>query len=84
MDRYCIPAQDRLKFVMAIERVPREYAVPDSAECPLVCVDEAAPQVVGDEVAPVPMRRGSARKEDYHDARRGGRALFVFIRPFAG
>lgn len=84
MDRYCIPAKDRLKFVVAMERVLRAYAQPDCEECPLVCMDEAAPQVVGDEVDPVPMRRGSVRKEDYHYARLGVRSLFAFVRPFGG
>lgn len=84
VDRYCIPAGDRLRFVVAMEGVLREYARPDSDEYPLVCMDEAAPQVLGDEVRPVPMRPGVTRKEDYHYARLGVRSLFVFVRPFGG
>jgi hypothetical protein len=84
VDRYCIPAGDRTKFVVAMERVLRAYAEPDSEERPLVCMDEAAPQVLSDEVEPVPMRPGVTRKEDYHYARHGVRSLFVFVRPFAG
>lgn len=67
-----------------MEAVLAEYARPDTDECPLICMDEAAPEVLGEVVAPVPMRPGAARKEDYQYQRLGVRSLFLFVRPFAG
>jgi hypothetical protein len=67
-----------------MEEVLREYERPDTDECPLVCMDEAAPQVTGDEVDPLPMRPGRARREDYHYRRLGVRSLFLFARPSVG
>jgi hypothetical protein len=67
-----------------MEEVLHEYEKPDTDESPLICMDEAAPQVVADEIESVPMRVGASRKEDYHYRRLGVRSLFVFIRPFAG
>lgn len=67
-----------------MEEVLREYEKPDTREYPLICMDEAAPQVLADEKEPLPASRGRSRKEDYHYRRLGVRSLFVFIRPFAG
>ena len=67
-----------------MEDVLQEYAKPDTDEYPLICMDEAAPQVVADRMEPLPARPGVARREDYHYERLGVRSLFVFIRPFGG
>ena len=67
-----------------MEDVLREYEKPDTDEYPLICMDEAAPQVLADEVQPLPARRGVPRREDYHYERLGVRSLFVFIRPLSG
>jgi hypothetical protein len=67
-----------------MEGVLREYERPDTDEYPLVCMDEAAPQVTGEEVDPLPMRAGVRRREDYHYQRLGVRSLFLFVRPFGG
>jgi hypothetical protein len=67
-----------------MEAVLAEYARADPDDCPLICMDEAAPEVLGEVVEPVPMRPGAARKEDYQYTRLGVRSLFVFVRPFAG
>ena len=67
-----------------MEDVLHEYEKPDTDEYPLICMDEAAPQVVADRIEPVPVGRGVSRREDYHYRRLGVRSLFVFVRPFAG
>jgi hypothetical protein len=67
-----------------MEAVLSEYERADTDECPLVCMDEAAPEVLGEAYPPVPMRPGAARKEDYQYQRLGVRSLFLFVRPFAG
>lgn len=67
-----------------MEAVLAEYARPDTDECPLICMDEAAPEVLAEAFDPLPVRPGAARKEDYQYRRLGVRALFLFVRPFAG
>jgi hypothetical protein len=67
-----------------MEAVLAEYARPDTDDCPLICMDEAAPEVLAEAFDPVPMRPGAARREDYQYRRLGVRALFLFVRPFAG
>jgi DDE superfamily endonuclease len=84
VERFCIPGKDRTRFVVAMEGVLREYEKPDTDEYPLICMDEAAPQVLADAVEPLPVRGGVSRREDYHYERLGVRSLFLFIRPFGG
>lgn len=67
-----------------MEAVLTEYGRADTDESPLVCMDEAAPEVLGEAYPPIRMRPGAARKEDYQYARLGVRSLFLFVRPFAG
>jgi hypothetical protein len=60
------------------------YAAPHTAEEPLICMDEAAKQLLGDEDEPIPMAPGHPAKEDYHYQRRGVRAIFLFFDPLRG
>jgi hypothetical protein len=82
--RYCIPERDAARFVAQMEEVLDAYAeAPDPLE-PLVCMDEAAKQLLGHAVPPLPMGRGRPRREDYHYARHGTRAIFMFFAPHLG
>lgn len=51
---------------------------------PVVCVDEKSVQLLADSRAPVAMRPGRLRKQDYEYARRGTVNLFVAVEPKAG
>jgi len=55
----------------------------DSAR-PVVCVDEAGKQLIGDVREPLPVRPGSPAKEDCHYERGGMANLFVAFEPLAG
>ncbi len=51
---------------------------------PLICMDEAAKQLLGHTQAPLPLAPGQPAKEDYHYERHGVQALFMFFEPLRG
>jgi hypothetical protein len=53
-------------------------------EHPLICMDEAAKQLLGNEQEPLPAQPGVPAREDYHYQRHGVQALFVFFDPIKG
>jgi hypothetical protein len=82
--RYCIPEKDRARFVAQMEEVLDVYARPPDPDEPLVCMDEAAKQLLGHAVDPLPMAPGADAREDYHYDRNGTRSLFMFFAPLLG
>jgi hypothetical protein len=82
--RYCIPERDAARFVAQMEEVLDTYALSPDAARPLVCMDEAAKQLLGDSVEPLPMTAGTPKREDYHYTRGGVRSLFMFFAPHLG
>lgn len=52
------------------------YARPERKEEPVVCIDEKSLQLLADSRAPVAMKPGRLRKEDYEYVRRGTVNLF--------
>jgi len=85
--RFCIPEQDRARFVAQMEEVLDVYARPPDPLEPLVCMDEASKQLLGHLVEPLPMEPGPGgvdAREDYHYTRGGVRSLFMFFAPHLG
>ena len=67
-----------------MERVLDTYhEVYDEAH-PLICMDEASKQVLGDVEAALPMSPGQPRREDHHYERKDVRAIFLFVDPLRG
>jgi DDE superfamily endonuclease len=60
------------------------YARPERKDEPVVCIDEKSLQLLADSRAPVAMKPGRLRKEDYEYVRRGTVNLFVAVEPKAG
>jgi len=60
------------------------YEARHSEEEPMICMDEAAKQLLRDEREPLPMRPGQPLREDYHYERRGTQAIFMFFDPNRG
>jgi hypothetical protein len=60
------------------------YAAAHTPEEPLICMDEAAKQLVRGGHEPIPMAPGHPAKEDYHYERRGVRSIFLFFDPVRG
>jgi hypothetical protein len=67
-----------------MEEVLDLYASTHTAEEPLICMDEASQQLLGDVHPPLPMQPGRVAKEDYHYQRRGVRSIFLFFDPVRG
>jgi hypothetical protein len=84
IERFCIPERDRARFVAQMEDVLDQYALVEHDEVPLICMDEAAPQIVADVEEALPAEPGRPRRQDYHYERLGTRSLFMFLRPQAG
>jgi len=67
-----------------MEKVLDTYSEAYNDEYPLVCMDEAAKQIVSDLNPTLPMSPGQPRREDHHYQRKGVRALFLFFDPIRG
>src|SRR5690606_24540889 len=84
VERFCIPEKDQARFVAQMEDVLDVYAEAEDADEPLVCMDEAAVQLLGHEKPSLPMKPGTPAREDYHYTRGGTQALFMFFAPLLG
>ena len=67
-----------------MEDVIGVYHRPYDAAYPQVCVDEGGKQLIGDVREPLPVRPGSAAKQDSEYARHGTANLFMAFEPLAG
>jgi transposase len=67
-----------------MEDVIEVYHRPYDADRPVVCVDEAGKQLIGDVREPLPVRAGSPAKEDSEYERHGTANLFLAFEPLAG
>ena len=67
-----------------MEDVIAVYHRPFDPECPVVCVDEAGKQLIGDVRPPLPVRVGSPAKEDSEYVRHGVANLFMAFEPLDG
>ena len=60
------------------------YGEPYDAAQPVVCFDEVPVQLIGERVAPLPMRPGTPRRVDYEYVRHGTCNVFVMVEPLRG
>lgn len=60
------------------------YAEPYDSTCPQVCFDERPVQLLGETFAPIPMKKGQARRYDYEYEREGTANLFMMAQPLTG
>lgn len=67
-----------------MEDVLRVYARPYDAHFPLVCLDEAAKQILGEVRSPLALEPGQAIREDHEYLRHGTCALFMAFEPLLG
>jgi hypothetical protein len=78
---WCIPPRQDARFVAAMEDVLEVYARPHNPKRPLVCIDEAAKQLLIDTIEPIPMTPGHPLRYDSHYERNGTCALFMLFEP---
>ena len=76
-----IPPNADGEFVARMEDLLDLYAEPFSASRPVVCMDEASKQLVGEMKPSIPAGRGHAKRVDYEYRRNGTVNLFVFMQP---
>jgi hypothetical protein len=67
-----------------MEDVLDVYKRPVDATRPLVCMDEAARQLIGETRMPLAAKPGEALREDYEYVRNGVANLFMFFAPLEG
>jgi hypothetical protein len=67
-----------------MEEVLEVYTLPEDPDCPLVCMDEASKQLVGETRTPLPTRPGDVMHYDYEYVRNGVANLFMFFAPLLG
>lgn len=79
-----IPPNADGEFVARMEDLLDLYAEPFSASSPVVCMDEASKQLVGEMKPSIPAGRGHAKRVDYEYRRNGTVNLFVFVQPRGG
>jgi len=82
---WCIAPQQEARFVSAMEDVLAVYERPFDKQRPVVCLDEAAKQILGQVREPLPMQPASASAERYDNEyeRRSTCALFMLFEPLA-
>jgi DDE superfamily endonuclease len=67
-----------------MEDVLEVYARPHDPARPMVCLDEASKQLIGETRQPVPAAPGREAREDYQYVRNGTANLFMVFEPLAG
>lgn len=84
VESWVIPPKVDGEFVARMEDLLDLYAEPFSAARPVVCMDEASKQLVGEVTQPLPAARGHAKRVDYEYRRNGTINIFVFVQPRGG
>lgn len=72
------------QFVAAMEDVLEVYHRPLDPKRPMVCLDEASKQLIGEIRAPLPVAPGRPARYDSEYVRHGTANLFVAFEPLAG
>jgi hypothetical protein len=67
-----------------MEDVLEVYQRPQDPSRPLICLDEAAKQLLAEVRAPLPVAPGRPERVDYEYARQGTASLFMAFEPLAG
>ena len=80
---WCLPPTHDARFVACMEDVLSVYARPLDAQRPVVCLDEAAKQLLGEVSPALPGRPGQVERVDCQYERNGTCALFMLFEPLA-
>ena len=83
-EQWCIPPQADAEFVCAMEDVLEVYHRPYDEQRPLVCLDEASKQLIGETRQRLPAEPGQPERFDYEYERKGTANLFMISEPLLG
>ena len=83
-EQWCLPPEADAEFVAAMEDVLDVYHRPYDPERPLVCLDEASKQLIGEIAEAVPAAPGQPERIDYEYVRNGTANLFMISEPLIG
>jgi hypothetical protein len=81
--QWCI-GQISAEYLARMEDVLHLYSLPYNEKRPVVCFDEMPVQLLGEVVAPLPMKIGQAERYDYEYERCGTACLLVAFEPLTG
>ncbi len=81
---WCIPPTASADFVYHMEDVLDVYHRPSDPQHPVVCLDEATKQLIGEVREPLPAKPGEVERCDCEYVRNGTATLFVAVDPLAG
>ena len=81
---WCLPKEHDAEFVWRMEDVLDVYSRPYDPRFPVICMDEASKQLVGEVRDPLPMRPGDPLRIDSEYVRLGTCNLFMFCEPLRG
>jgi hypothetical protein len=81
---WCVPPKANADFVWHMEDVLQTYQLAYDPRFPVVCMDEASKQLIGEVKQPLPMRPGKPKCVDYEYERKGVCNLFVCCEPLRG
>jgi len=81
---WCIPPAANAEFVYHMEDVLDVYHRPADPQHPVVCLDEATKQLIGEVREPLPAKPGAVERCDCEYVRNGTATLFVAVDPLAG
>ena len=84
MKTWCIPPKANAEFVYHMEDVLRVYHMPYDRHYPVICMDEASKQLIGEVNAALPLRSGGVKCEDYEYERKGVCNQFMCCEPLRG
>jgi hypothetical protein len=84
VERWCLPPEANAEFVCQMEDVLDVYHRPPDPKRPLVCLDEASKQLIGEVAEPVPAGPGQPARIDYEYTRNGTANLFMISEPLTG
>src|SRR6516162_8130757 len=83
-EQWCIPPQADAEFVCAMEDVLEVYHRPYDETRPVVCLDEASKQLIGETRRPLPPEPGRSERFDHGYVRKGTANLFMVCEPLRG